>query len=65
MHPQDARARGLEAAQGVRVWNDLGAVILPLRITDAVRARRGCIGEGRMAGDQPHRPDHQRAGLGR
>ncbi len=28
--------RGLEAAQLVKVWNDLGAVILPLRITDAV-----------------------------
>ncbi len=36
MHPQDARVRGLEAAQLVKVWNDLGAVILPLRITDAV-----------------------------
>ena len=36
MHPQDARARGLEAAQFVRVWNELGAVVLPLRITDAV-----------------------------
>jgi anaerobic selenocysteine-containing dehydrogenase len=35
MHPDDARARGLEAAQFVRVWNDLGEVILPLRITDA------------------------------
>ena len=36
MHPHDARARGLEAGQRVRVWNDLGAVILPLAITDAV-----------------------------
>jgi anaerobic selenocysteine-containing dehydrogenase len=36
MHPHDAHARGLEAAQFVRVWNDLGAVMLPLRITDAV-----------------------------
>jgi len=36
MHPKDAQARGLEAAKRVRVWNDLGLVILPLRITDAV-----------------------------
>ncbi len=36
MHPRDARARGLEDAALVRVWNDLGSVILPLRITDAV-----------------------------
>jgi anaerobic selenocysteine-containing dehydrogenase len=36
MHPDDARARGLEAATIVRVWNDLGSVILPLEITDAI-----------------------------
>jgi anaerobic selenocysteine-containing dehydrogenase len=36
MHPDDARARKLEKAARVRVFNDLGAVILPLRITDAV-----------------------------
>ena len=32
------RARaGFEQATHVRLWNDLGSVILPLRITDAVR----------------------------
>jgi anaerobic selenocysteine-containing dehydrogenase len=36
MNPEDARARGLESARHVRLWNDLGEVILPLRITDAV-----------------------------
>jgi anaerobic selenocysteine-containing dehydrogenase len=36
MHPHDARARGLEAATFVRVWNDLGSVILPLAVTDAI-----------------------------
>ena len=36
MNPEDARARGLENAGHVRLWNDLGEVILPLRITDAV-----------------------------
>jgi anaerobic selenocysteine-containing dehydrogenase len=37
MHPEDARARGLSSGAAVRVWNDLGEVHLPLRITDAVR----------------------------
>ena len=36
MHPDDAAARGLAEATRVRVWNDLGEVHLPLRITDAV-----------------------------
>ena len=36
MHPDDAKARGLESAAQVRVWNDRGVVVLPLRITDAV-----------------------------
>jgi anaerobic selenocysteine-containing dehydrogenase len=37
MHPGDAQARGLREGMTVRVWNDLGEVHLPLRITDAVR----------------------------
>lgn len=36
MHPDDARARKLDKAKRVRAFNDLGSVILPLRITDAV-----------------------------
>jgi anaerobic selenocysteine-containing dehydrogenase len=36
MHPEDARARGLHDAKSVRLWNDLGSVILPLKVTDAV-----------------------------
>jgi len=36
MHPDDARERGLEGTARVRVWNDRGTVILPLRITDTV-----------------------------
>jgi anaerobic selenocysteine-containing dehydrogenase len=36
MHPDDARARGLADGARVRVWNDLGEVRLPLRVTDAV-----------------------------
>jgi anaerobic selenocysteine-containing dehydrogenase len=36
MHPADAQARGLRVGQAVRVWNDLGEVRLPLKITDGV-----------------------------
>ena len=36
MHPADAAARKLDGCQRVRVGNDLGEVILPLLITDAV-----------------------------
>ena len=36
MHPDDAKARGLRTGQTVRVWNELGEVRLPLRITDDV-----------------------------
>ena len=36
MHPDDARARGLTGSITVKVWNDLGEIHLPLRITPAV-----------------------------
>ncbi|MBM3572266.1 MAG: molybdopterin oxidoreductase family protein [Alphaproteobacteria bacterium] len=36
MHPQDAQARGLERAKTVRVWNDRGEVVLPLKVSEAV-----------------------------
>ncbi len=36
MHAEDAKARGLRDGQHVRVWNDLGEVFLPLRISDEV-----------------------------
>jgi anaerobic selenocysteine-containing dehydrogenase len=37
MHPQDAAARQLTEGTMVRMWNDLGEVHLPLRITAEVR----------------------------
>jgi len=37
MHPVDARARALPDGTKVTVWNDLGEVHLPLKITDVVR----------------------------
>ena len=36
MHPDDAAARGLADGQPVCVFNALGQVVLPLRVTDAV-----------------------------
>lgn len=36
MHPTDAAARGLTDGAQVRVFNSLGEVILPLKVTDAV-----------------------------
>jgi anaerobic selenocysteine-containing dehydrogenase len=36
MNPGDAARRKLATGTDVRVWNDLGAVILPLEVTDAV-----------------------------
>jgi len=37
MHPEDARSRGLVDGVLVRMWNELGEVRLPLRLTHAVR----------------------------
>src|SRR5438477_5826666 len=36
IHPDDARTRELHDGMRVRVWNDLGEVRLPVRVTDAV-----------------------------
>ncbi len=36
IHPEDATARGVKDGQRVRVWNDLGEVRLPARVTDGV-----------------------------
>jgi anaerobic selenocysteine-containing dehydrogenase len=38
MNPVDAAARGLVDGATVKVWNELGQVFLPLRITTTVRA---------------------------
>ena len=37
MHPDDAGARGLKDGIMVRVWNELGEVHLPLKVSDAIR----------------------------
>jgi anaerobic selenocysteine-containing dehydrogenase len=36
IHPDDAKARGLVDGMRVRVWNDLGEVHLPVRVTDMI-----------------------------
>jgi anaerobic selenocysteine-containing dehydrogenase len=36
MHPDDAAARGLVDGTRVRVWNELGEVYLPLRVSDVI-----------------------------
>lgn len=41
MHPDDAAARGLEDGDDVRVFNDLGEMRCPVRIT--VRVRQGTV----------------------
>ncbi len=46
MHPDDAAARGLDDGAPVKVWNELGEVHLPLRITDAVRPGVVCSAKG-------------------
>ena len=46
MHPSDAAGRDLHDGHWVRVWNDLGEVYLPLRITDAVRPGVVCSEKG-------------------
>jgi anaerobic selenocysteine-containing dehydrogenase len=46
MHTEDALSRGLRNGQRVKVWNDLGEVILPLRISLTVRPGVVCSDKG-------------------
>ncbi len=46
MHPADAADRGVRSGDWVRMWNELGEVHLPLRITDAVRPGVVCSPKG-------------------
>jgi anaerobic selenocysteine-containing dehydrogenase len=46
MHPDDARARGLCDGATVKVWNDLGEVHLPLKLTETVRPGVVCSLKG-------------------
>jgi len=46
MNPRDAETRGLVDGTRVRVWNELGEVFLPLKITSAVRPGVVCSEKG-------------------
>jgi anaerobic selenocysteine-containing dehydrogenase len=46
MHPDDAAARGLTEGEEVRVWNELGEVFLPLRLSAVVRPGVVCSEKG-------------------
>ncbi len=46
MHPDDARARGLKDGITVRVWNELGEVHLPLKVSEAIRPGVVCSLKG-------------------
>jgi anaerobic selenocysteine-containing dehydrogenase len=46
MHAEDAASRGLTSGDEVRVWNDLGEVFLPLRISAVVRRGVVCSEKG-------------------
>jgi Tat-targeted selenate reductase subunit YnfE len=46
MHPDDARARGLRDGQPVRVFNALGEVHVPLRITADLRRGIATLAKG-------------------
>jgi len=46
MHPDDAAARGIADGQRVRVFNDRGATVLPVRVTDRIAPGVVSIKEG-------------------
>jgi anaerobic dimethyl sulfoxide reductase subunit A len=46
MHPEDAAARGIADGQRVRVFNDIGATILPAQVTDRIAPGVVSIKEG-------------------
>ena len=55
MNPADADRRGLVDGMWVKVWNDLGEVVLPLRITPAVRPGVVCSEKGAWLRTSPNR----------
>jgi len=63
MNPADAAERGLANGSLVKVWNDLGEVYLPLRITAAVRSGVVSSEKGAWAPDEPERADGYRLWL--
>src|SRR6202163_2546648 len=54
MNPDDAATRGLTDGMWVKVWNDLGEVFLPLRITTLVRPGVVCSEKGAWLRTSPN-----------
>jgi anaerobic selenocysteine-containing dehydrogenase len=54
MNPEDAARRGLSDGTWVKVWNDLGKVFLPLRVTTAVRPGVICSAKGAWLRTSPN-----------
>ena len=46
LHPDDAAARGIADGAKVRVFNERGATILPVRVTDRIVRGVVCLKEG-------------------
>lgn len=46
MHPSDASTRGLNDGDQVKVWNELGEVHLPLKVTEDIRPGVVCSEKG-------------------
>jgi anaerobic dimethyl sulfoxide reductase subunit A len=46
LHPEDARMRGIEDGERVRVFNDRGATVLPARVTERIARGTVSIKEG-------------------
>ena len=53
MHPDDAVGLSLTSGQQVRLFNDAGAVVLPLSVTDTVRAGTVFVPKGAWINDSP------------
>ena len=60
MHPEDAKARGLEDGMTVRVYNDRGETLLPVKITDRIVRGAAAISQG--AWYAPDRKGRDRGG---
>jgi anaerobic selenocysteine-containing dehydrogenase len=53
IHPQDARARGLEEGELARIWNNRGVAQAPVRLNPGIRPGVVHVLEGRCVDDDP------------
>ena len=64
MHPDDARARGLEENDVVRIFNDLGEVHCPLTVAPSIRPGTVSLPKGHLAAQHAQQRHRHRAGAG-